>query len=261
MREPWDFETARAALRAQVALAAPVRGAETPPGLGRRIGTTAALALVASSVVSGAWWGTRGGESVAPTAAGSVVPGSAVSAPSGPGRAPGSLPMLSTVGAVRITAVATADGWVQVLVGPVGTTTVIADGRPVAADAALVSAVTPRTDPGAGDARVGSSSGVGSDGGGRAAVPRPGPGTSSSSTPVVVTVTTAVSPLPSATVPATGAPAPAASTPPSTTAAPSGVVADGTAAAGGGAAGTDASNGTGSETAESGETGRDPGAS
>ncbi|MEH3154886.1 MAG: hypothetical protein PGN29_05910 [Gordonia paraffinivorans] len=59
MSDDWDYERARALLRAQVAGASsstttgPVRVA-----FRHRVATTAVLAAVASAVVAGSWWAT-----------------------------------------------------------------------------------------------------------------------------------------------------------------------------------------------------------
>lgn len=117
--DDWDFERARALLRAQVA-----RGASsTPTGPVRvafrhRVATTVGLAAVASGVVIGSWCAAVGGP-VRTTAVTADARPVTATAPT----TAGGIPALTTVGPVRVVTVpAPGGGWVQVVVGPVTTT-------------------------------------------------------------------------------------------------------------------------------------------
>ncbi|MBE7161136.1 MAG: hypothetical protein INR72_07805 [Williamsia herbipolensis] len=121
MSDDWDFERARALLRAQVA-----RGASsTPTGPVRvafrhRVATTVGLAAVASGVVVGSWWAAVGG----PVTTAAVSTGARPVVGATPATI-GRIPAVATVGPVQLVTVpAPGGGWVQVVVGPVTTTTV-----------------------------------------------------------------------------------------------------------------------------------------
>ncbi|MBE7161488.1 MAG: hypothetical protein INR72_09590 [Williamsia herbipolensis] len=120
MSDDWDYERARALLRAQVAGATPTTVAShVGVALRHRVATAAGLAAVAGAVVVGSWWATTGGPvTSAAVTAEAHPPG--VAQPS-----PGPIPTLATVGGVQVVSVpAPGGGWVQVLVGPVSATTV-----------------------------------------------------------------------------------------------------------------------------------------
>lgn len=134
MADDWDFETARAALREQVARrSAASRIPPTPTGavpLRHRVATTAALATVASAVVVGSWWAAAGGSTQSTAITSDARPVRGAAAP-----VTGSLPSLATVGGVQVVSVpAPGGGWVQVIVGPVAATPV---GSTTAVDAPL----------------------------------------------------------------------------------------------------------------------------
>lgn len=121
MSDDWDYDRARALLRAQVARGTSAT-ATGPVHLAfrHRVATTVALAAVASGVVIGSWWAAVGGP-VTPTAATADARPVTGAAPV----TPGTIPALTTVGAVQVVSVpAAGGGWVQVVVGPVTSTSV-----------------------------------------------------------------------------------------------------------------------------------------